>query len=283
MTLFSKNNKSIVKKGRFTTPISCCPDPSPCCDDGGNDPRPPTNCAWRITVDDGTEVLLNDFVPNNTLSALFLADLVTDSVLELTFTVRTLSSPVDEITVLTSGATGLDGASTYVGSTPVVPTATSATAGVLSLDTSVVGVFQASIEIETNCGTYTTVVNYTVADALCNFSYTLFENSSEIITLNGPLNPAYILNGGTVTQNSLSVIDIQINAITAITVLTSGATGLNGASTYIGVTPGLSPGGQVIVGTLNLDTSVLGLFSSVVNITTSCSNIQITVFYNVVV
>ena len=144
--------------GRWFPGCAPCDDSLP--DGGGNDPNPPSNCAWQAGVLDGTGSLGVSSVPLNSTMIINSGPYSNDT--SITFYVSALASPAASITVLSSNATGLDGTSTYTGATPVVPVGNTLLVGTLDIDTSTPGNYSATVTIVTDCSTIVITVNYTI-------------------------------------------------------------------------------------------------------------------------
>lgn len=164
MTMFPDNNKprALMNKPRLPY-INCCPEESQCCDDAtpANDPTPPTNCAWILSMTSNTGQVATVTAPTNSSFALDLNQVAQGTDASITFDVTAVISTVGAITVSSSTATGLDGASTYVGSTPVVPVSNTATVGFFTIDTTLpLGIYATTFTIVTDCATLTVTVTY---------------------------------------------------------------------------------------------------------------------------
>ena len=190
-----KHNKprALFPKKKSLAYLSCCPEESdPCCSANGNDPTPPSNCGWNLLIDDGRPIV-SVAVPNNSTYVLDggLITIGADAV--ITFELQALASPGGAIQVVTSGAAGLDGGSTYVGAVPLVPVGNTALVGTLTLDTDTPGTFQTVITITTDCGNMAVTVDYQVGapTAACeyNVSYQvvpLIDNGNGTYTIDDP-------------------------------------------------------------------------------------------------
>lgn len=166
--MFTNSNKPrAVFRGKQTFICECTgrwfPGCAPCdpCATQENDPTPPPNCGWLLTINDGnTDIIVA--IPNESSIVIPPASIANGAAVSVTFNATAIASPVGSIQVLTSGATNLNGTSTYVGATPTIPTGNTSLVGTLTLDTETAGTFQTTINITTNCGPIDVELNYTV-------------------------------------------------------------------------------------------------------------------------